>query len=115
MAATNLAKILSDGGTLVNYGAMAKEPILVPAPLLIFKNLRFVGFWMSRWYQESSEQDREEMVNGMAALCATGKLKFKFNKTPLTEEDHWKEAIKAASSGFIQAKQLLTFHSDPCS
>lgn len=35
------------GGTLVTYGAMSKQPLAIPAPLLIFKDLRFRGFWAS--------------------------------------------------------------------
>lgn len=35
---------------MVTYGAMSKKPLPIPAPLLIFKNLKFLGFWLSGAY-----------------------------------------------------------------
>ncbi len=35
-------------GTLVTYGGMSMQPVSMPTSLLIFKDLRVRGFWMSR-------------------------------------------------------------------
>ena len=32
---------------LVTYGGMSLQPVTVPTSLLIFKDLRFRGFWLS--------------------------------------------------------------------
>jgi mitochondrial enoyl-[acyl-carrier protein] reductase / trans-2-enoyl-CoA reductase len=45
----SMLRNLSHGGTLVTYGGMAKEPLGLPTELLIFKDIKFVGFWVSRW------------------------------------------------------------------
>ncbi|KAI8870057.1 hypothetical protein GQ42DRAFT_178861 [Ramicandelaber brevisporus] len=58
---TLMAQFLAQGGTLVTYGAMSRQPLSVPASQLIFKDLRFVGFWMTRWYAENSLEKRKEM------------------------------------------------------
>ena len=47
--ATALAKFLSPGATLVTYGAMSKQPLTLSASMLIFKDLPFNGFWVSKW------------------------------------------------------------------
>jgi len=41
------ARLLGPGGTLVCYGAMSLQPVQVPASLLIFKDVRVRGFWLS--------------------------------------------------------------------
>jgi mitochondrial enoyl-[acyl-carrier protein] reductase / trans-2-enoyl-CoA reductase len=33
---------------MVTYGGMSMQPVVVPTSLLIFKDLRLRGFWMSR-------------------------------------------------------------------
>lgn len=62
-SALRLAKVLAPGGTLVTYGAMARQPMRIPNGLLIFQDLRWRGFWMTRWY----EQARPEAVAAMFA------------------------------------------------
>jgi mitochondrial enoyl-[acyl-carrier protein] reductase / trans-2-enoyl-CoA reductase len=42
-----VARLLAPGGTLVSYGAMSMQPVTVPASLLIFKDVRVRGFWLS--------------------------------------------------------------------
>ena len=47
-AAMAMAKVLGEEGCMVTYGAMSKSPIRVGASMLIFKDLRFEGFWVSK-------------------------------------------------------------------
>ncbi|KAF2760965.1 NAD(P)-binding protein [Pseudovirgaria hyperparasitica] len=44
-----LAKQLAPHGCMVTYGAMGRKPLEVPASLLIFRDIRFAGFWVSEW------------------------------------------------------------------
>ena len=44
-----LAKCLSDGAVHVTFGAMDGALIRFPTRALIFKDIRFVGFWLDRW------------------------------------------------------------------
>jgi mitochondrial enoyl-[acyl-carrier protein] reductase / trans-2-enoyl-CoA reductase len=46
---TDMARALSYGGTLVTYGGMAKQPVVVPQEVLNYKNLTLEGFWLTEW------------------------------------------------------------------
>ena len=53
-----LVKCLSNGGHLVTYGGMAKAPLDLPTGLLIFKDIKFSGFWVSRWSDENPAEKK---------------------------------------------------------
>ena len=44
-----LQRPLDNGGLCVTYGGMSKRPLELSTASLIFKDLKFVGFWMSKW------------------------------------------------------------------
>ncbi|KAA6412918.1 MAG: mitochondrial trans-2-enoyl- reductase [Lasallia pustulata] len=56
--AVGMARCLDDGGHLVTYGAMSRQPVAVPAGMLIFRGLVFEGFWVSRWGDGNAEEKR---------------------------------------------------------
>lgn len=46
----NLAKALQrPQSVVVTYGGMSKRPVSVPTGKLIFNDLSYRGFWMTRW------------------------------------------------------------------
>ncbi|KAF6345057.1 mitochondrial trans-2-enoyl-CoA reductase [Rhinolophus ferrumequinum] len=53
-SSTELLRHLAPGGTMVTYGGMAKQPVTAPVSLLIFKDLKLRGFWMSQWKKDHS-------------------------------------------------------------
>jgi trans-2-enoyl-CoA reductase len=71
-SALNLANALADQGTLVTYGAMGRQPLKIPNGLLIFRNLEFKGFWVSRWLQRLSPAEAARTWNSLAALSLQG-------------------------------------------
>ncbi|OZJ02958.1 hypothetical protein BZG36_04622 [Bifiguratus adelaidae] len=74
-AATEMAKYLSPNGHYVTYGAMSKQPLTLPASLLIFKNLHFHGFWVSRWAETHSKSMRYEMLKDIMDMMHAGEIK----------------------------------------
>lgn len=48
-AVIELVKTMAENGTLVTYGGMSRQPLVVPTSAFIFKNIRLVGYWMTRW------------------------------------------------------------------
>ena len=40
---------------VVTYGAMSGQPLYIPNGLLIFRDIRFTGYWVSEWYRHASE------------------------------------------------------------
>jgi mitochondrial enoyl-[acyl-carrier protein] reductase / trans-2-enoyl-CoA reductase len=42
-SATTLSKMLMPGGTLVTYGGMSMQPVSIPTPVLIFKDIKVLA------------------------------------------------------------------------
>jgi trans-2-enoyl-CoA reductase len=72
VSATRLAGLLAPGGTLVTYGAMSKEALKIPNGFLIFRDLVFRGFWLTRWLRRASAADRDAMFGDVFRLAASG-------------------------------------------
>ncbi len=73
-SALNVANALAPGGCLVTFGAMSRQPLKIPNGLLIFSDLRFCGFWLKRWRDHSSVEDRRATYSELAAHLAAGRL-----------------------------------------
>ena len=77
--ATELARALAPGGTLVTYGS-ATPGLTVPASALTGKDLTLRGFSMERWLGRASRADAEGMVAALAdagvASPSVSKVKF---------------------------------------
>jgi len=90
-SATNIAKRLDQHGYMVTIGGMSRKPILVPTGAMIFKDLTFAGFWMTRWINENTISDRKEILSAISDLIVNGDLKISYESVPL---DSYKETIK---------------------
>ncbi|KAI9841108.1 MAG: mitochondrial 2-enoyl thioester reductase [Sclerophora amabilis] len=77
---------------LVTYGAMAKQPVLLPASLLIFKNVTFTGFWVSQWSDENPAE-KKRTVEEILDLVRRGE----FRDTPVREIE-WRDAPPPSST-----------------
>ena len=71
-SATRIAGALAPGGTIVTYGAMARQPLKVPNGQLIFQDIAWRGFWITRWYQRVGEVVGNALLAELAALAARG-------------------------------------------
>ncbi|HWB57936.1 MAG TPA: 2-enoyl thioester reductase domain-containing protein [Chthoniobacteraceae bacterium] len=104
-SALAVANSLAPHGTHVTYGAMAMQPVRVPNGLLIFKDIRFRGFWVTKWYEESTAPARQEMFKQLFKLAARGLLKSKVEKEyPIAAA---KEAIQRAQQGSREGKIIF--------
>ncbi len=71
---------------MVTYGAMSLQPLCIPNGMLIFKNLRFTGFWVNKWYDAATPQQRAETFAPLFEMAKRGLLRTKVEKTyPLAE------------------------------
>ena len=50
---------------MVTYGGMSNKPVVLPTSLFIFKNIQLRGFWLARWLEEHSKEERESMINNV--------------------------------------------------
>jgi len=81
-----VAKCLASDGTMVTYGAMSLQPLCIPNGMFIFKNLRFTGFWVNKWYEAATQQQRAETFAPLFEMAKRGLLRTKVEKTyPLSE------------------------------
>lgn len=111
-SALNQSKVLSSGAWQVTYGAMAKQPLSVPAGMLIFKDLRFAGFWVSRWAERCLKEKREA-VGEVLRMTREGRFKDvpvqEVKWTQGTEEAVLKEAVAGTLGGFRKGKGVFVF------
>jgi trans-2-enoyl-CoA reductase len=84
--ALRMAKTLASDSTMVTYGAMSLQPLSIPNGMFIFKNLRFTGFWVNKWYDAATPQQRSETFWPIFDMAKRGLLQTKVEKTyPLSE------------------------------
>jgi len=111
-AAMAMAKVLSPGGTMVTYGAMSKAPLRVGASMLIFKDLRFAGFWVSRWGERNPEQ-KGRTVEEVLQLYREGKFRdVPVQEVPWnwdTKQEELVEAVGGTLEGFRKGKGVFVF------
>ena len=107
-SAREIAKSLSDHGTLVTYGAMGLQPLQMSNSLLIFKDLCFRGFWINAWYKRADTKDIHDMFNQLIPLITSGKLTVPVERVyPLTDA---KAALAHASQGGRKGKILFVMN-----
>ena len=106
-SALRLANCLAPGGTLVSFGAMSLQPLKIPTGLLIFKDLRFRGIWINKWYDNATPSERMETFRPLFDMARRGLLKTKVEKTyPLSEV---KAAVAHAAQGKRNGKIVFEF------
>ena len=108
-SALRLMNCLAPGGTLVTYGAMSLQPLKVPNGLLIFKDLRFRGIWINKWYDNASRAERIEAFNRIFEMARRGFLRTNVEKTySLSQID---EAVEHAAEPKRNGKIIFEFAS----
>ncbi len=70
-----LADSLGYGGTLVAYGVLSGEPATLNTGKIIFNDIRLRGFWLYKWYQQASMEDKRAAFGQIVPLIAKGVLK----------------------------------------
>ncbi|XP_030320390.1 enoyl-[acyl-carrier-protein] reductase, mitochondrial isoform X2 [Calypte anna] len=104
---TEMLRHLQPKGTMVTYGGMAKQPVMVPVSAFIFRDVRLRGFWMTQWRKDHA-QDPAALTSMMDSLCQLirrGQLTAPAcTEVPLQD---YQAALEAAMKPFISSKQIL--------
>ncbi len=112
---TNMLKLLGNNAYIITYGAMAREPLIIPATPLLFKGLTAKGFWVSQWHQNNPEERKKEL----AWLCEhiqSGELKdveneeIKWTGEGVDDKVAWervKDALNRIREGKAGKKMVL--------
>jgi len=106
-SALRLSNCLAFGGTLVSFGAMSLQPLKIPTGLLIFKDLRFRGIWINKWYDDATMHERMETFKRLFEMAQRGLLKTKVEKAYSIDEA--KAAVAHASQGKRGGKIIVEF------
>jgi NADPH:quinone reductase-like Zn-dependent oxidoreductase len=86
---------------------MAREPLTLPVGPLIFQDLRWRGFWVSRWYKAAAHSDIAAMFSKLIPLIQCGTLHTPIEQTfQLNSLD---AALMRANCSARSGKLLLTF------
>lgn len=107
-----LVKCLSQSGHLVTYGGMSKQPLQLPTAALIFKDIKFSGFWVSRW-SDANPGEKKRTVEEILDLTRNGKFKdipvqeLRWDRE--TEEGKLKEAVQGTLGGFRAGKGVFVY------
>jgi len=107
-AVIGLVKAVANGGTIVTYGGMSRQPLVVPTSALIFKDIRLAGYWMTRWnWGNTNSPERGNMLAELCSMARKGLLKPP--KHQLIELDDFEAALAKASdsSGFHNSKLIF--------
>jgi mitochondrial enoyl-[acyl-carrier protein] reductase / trans-2-enoyl-CoA reductase len=106
-SALRLANCLAPGSTMVTFGAMSLQALKIPNGLLIFKDLRFQGIWINKWYDNATMDERMEAFQRLFEMAKRGLLKPKVEKTyPLSQA---KTAVAHAAQGKRSGKIIFEF------
>jgi trans-2-enoyl-CoA reductase len=107
-SALRLANCLAFGGTLVSFGAMSLQPLKIPTGLLIFKDLRFRGIWINKWYDDATMQERMEAFKALFDMARRGLLKTKVEKAYSIDEAQ--AAVAHAAQSKRSGKIIFEFN-----
>jgi len=106
-SALRLANCLAPGSTMVTFGAMSLQALKIPNGLLIFKDLRFQGMWINKWYDNATMDERMEAFQRLFEMAKRGLLKSKVEKAyPLSQA---KTAVVHAAQGKRSGKIIFEF------
>lgn len=104
-SALRLMKLLEEGGTHITYGAMARKPLTLPNGLLIFRDLRVRGLWVTKWLEEASAEEVRTTYETLAGLVAKGRLLQAVDSVfPLGD---WRSALERLKDSERNGKVLL--------
>lgn len=105
-----LARSLTEGSTIVSYGALSGQPVTVSPALTIFSDIRIRGFWLSKWFQTASMAEKQAAFGQVIPLIASGALKADIDSRFSVSEI--KQAVTRAAERGRSGKVLIVPNAD---
>jgi mitochondrial enoyl-[acyl-carrier protein] reductase / trans-2-enoyl-CoA reductase len=105
-SALRVMKLLRESGTHITYGAMGRKPVTMPNGLLIFRDIRVRGLWVTRWVENASPAEVRAVYQDLASRVAAGKLIQPVDQT--FSLDAFREALARIDSPERAGKVLFT-------
>jgi len=104
IAATEIARLLVPGGTLVVYGNSSRQHLKFPASSFLFESIRVRGFNLAQWVATHSKEERVAMVKEVGDLVASGKLKYWLQTHSFSD---WSNAVDKAMKEQTNSKVVM--------
>lgn len=101
---SDFARVLSNEGTIVSYGGMAKKSLKIPSELIAYKQIKLKGFWFHEWNLNSTLDKRREMLNEIVSAIREKKLSFFFESHDF---DDFNYAFNQSQEPFRLRKTIL--------
>jgi NADPH:quinone reductase-like Zn-dependent oxidoreductase len=102
-----LARCVSDGGTVVNYGVLSGEPCMVDGRETVFRDVRLQGFWLRKWFVDTPPAQIAALYRELASKVADGSLAVEVEAVyPIRKI---KEAVAHAARSGRSGKILVSF------
>jgi NADPH:quinone reductase-like Zn-dependent oxidoreductase len=96
---------LAAGGRLLVYGTLANQPLTVDPRVLMVKNARIEGFWLSNWMRHQNAFKLLRLFRRLSRLLADGTLATDIaGSYPLCE---FRAAVQQATTPGREGKVLL--------
>ena len=93
-----LANSLGYGSTLVSYGVLSGKPASINPAITIFNDVRIRGFWLAKWFETASMQEKQSAFGQLIPLVASGQLKANVDSR-FSIEDIAKAVTRSAEGG----------------
>lgn len=104
-ATDRLARSVTIGGTVVNYGAMSGEACKVAPGSFVFRDVTLRGFWLAFWFRHATGEQQRALYGELAQRVAAGTLAARVDRTfPLAQIQ---AAVAYAAAGGRNGKVLL--------
>ena len=101
-----LVETLGYSGTVVVYGNQSGKPPELNLLALIANDIRPRGFWLSKWYETASPEQKNAALGALVPLVASGQVTTRIDsRFPLEEIA---DAVDRAASHGRDGKVLLT-------
>lgn len=105
-----LVDALAHGATIVSYGVLSGRLPQLNMTSLIAKDVHVRGFWLAKWYETASPEDRQTAFGTLMPLIASGQVRTRIDsRFPLEEIS---QAVTRASQDGRDGKVLLTPNAD---
>ncbi len=89
---------LAEGATLVNYGLLSGDPIVLRADQVVFKGIEVKGFWLAKAMRSLSREDLRSLYDVLIGRVKSGQLHVPVDATFAIEEIK-NAAARAGESG----------------
>jgi trans-2-enoyl-CoA reductase len=107
--ATEMVRLLGNGGTMVTYGGMSLKPVTVPTSSFIFNDITLKGFWMTKWYEQNGPEGKKKVLQELISLIQKDKLRLIQERHPFNAENFPTALNRALNSSVRDRKVLLSF------